>query len=127
MTASSQPKLWVIHILVINLRHTSIVAGPKIAQLMPMSIGPKCLAPLEGSTAVLAIGTATKTQSTLRPENAATVQSSLGVSGVGLVAMRSRREVGKGERGWEMYAERASKEVGRRQRTGSKVADSSRW
>ena len=60
MMASSQPKLCVIHILVINRKQTSIVAGPKMAQLTPMSIGPRFLSPVEGIISALSIATATK-------------------------------------------------------------------
>ena len=58
MRASSQPKLRVIHILVINLKHTSMVAGPKIAQLTAMSIGPRFSSPLEGIISALFIAAA---------------------------------------------------------------------
>lgn len=77
MTASSQPKLRVIHILVINLKHTRIVAGPKTAQLTPMSMGPRFLSPTEGIISALSIAATGDTEPTLGPVRAATVQSSL--------------------------------------------------
>ena len=58
ITASSQPKLCVMHILVISLKHTSIVAGPKTAQLRPMSTGPRFLSPVEGIISALSIAAA---------------------------------------------------------------------
>ena len=78
MTASSQPKLCVMHILVINLKQTSMVAGPKTAQLTTMSIGPRFLSPAEGIISALSIAAAAHSYpTTLRAVNAATVQSSL--------------------------------------------------
>ena len=79
MTASSQPKLCVIHTLVHNLKHTSIVAGAKIAQLMAMSIGPRFLSPVEGIISALSIAAAAgySYSATLRAVRAAAVQSSL--------------------------------------------------
>ena len=53
--ASSQPKLCVIHILVIILKQTIIVDGPKTAQLTPMMTGPRFLSPDEGMISFLSI------------------------------------------------------------------------
>lgn len=54
---SSQPKLRVIHVLVINLNPTSIVEGPNTIQLMPTIIGPRFLfaPPDAGGVPLLAI------------------------------------------------------------------------
>ena len=80
ITASSQPKLCVMHVLVINLKHTSMVAGPKTAQLTPMSIGPRFLSPVEGIISALSMAVAAHSYAT-RPGGAvraAALQSSLG-------------------------------------------------
>ena len=80
MTASSQPKLWVMHILVINLKQTRMVAGPKTAQLTAMSNGPRFLSPEEGiiSALSIAVAAAQTGERRLQPVKEATVPSSLG-------------------------------------------------
>lgn len=55
MVASSQPKLCVIHIRVISRKPTIAVDGPKTAQLMPISIGPKFLSPEDGIVSLCSI------------------------------------------------------------------------